>query len=558
MKCLGVLERVLLFLSTMIFALSCTESFLTEEDSLREKYLSTDTFRFGNLIEIPYSIDNLKRAYNTLDPQTKSEINIDNLTPTHYYARFTPLDGEDLDVLLNDENLILYEFPMDVEILEFGSSYHDPSLPEDQPTYQYSVVDVDYWENLVEKIDFESKILMSVYMPEDSDWYVETKSQIGSFAAYQKLLKAAYKMTGQDIIPETKASWTPSGYIKAYDNVLQGQTPIKSVRVRGKHLLKTVEALTDTNGYYVFPQSFKNTPTMMIVWESDEWDIREGTTGQAYLSKPCVFGQPWNVYVSATDGDGVFFAAIHRAAYRSFYGYTYNLLYPSYSRKMKIGYVDEIDEGTKPGAFHRSNALGAGLDIEIASHTLNYPYMTISQIFCSTCHELGHAIHYTSTYQSNYLNSETRILESWAVFVQYLFTRREYSELGVENNLVPQKYYHSGIQFEEADLKFNFQMRFHPQEPSDSVYFHNYTPVLIDLYDDYNQLVYYDYQDGDIHPDDVIHGFIPDVIRYYVFNSTSFSALKQTLIQFATSYPTNPYGITQENINKIFSVYENV
>ena len=542
----------------IIFTLlaSCTENF--EGDTyidVKPPYSSTETFVFGNRIEIPYSIDNLRKAYESLDVKTKAEINIDELAPTHYYARFAPLDGEDLDILLNDNNLILYEFPMDVEILEFGTSYHDPTLPPDQPTYQYTIVDIDYWDCLINKIDFDYQILMAVFMPEDDDYYFETKSAIKTESAYNKLLKIAYQNAGQDLMPETKSSWTPSGYIKSYDNVVQTYIPIKKVRVRGKHLLKTVEALTDTNGYYVFPRSFNNTPTMMIVWESDDWDIREGTTGQAYLSKPCVFGQPWNVNVSATDGDGVKLAAIHRAAYRTFYGFHYYIAPPNYSRKIKIGFVDEIDDGTKSGAFHKTNLMGAGLDIEIASATDSTPYFTISETFNLTCHELGHAIQYTSTHASNYDISEDRMLESWAVFVQYVYTRREYAELGVEDSLVPNKSLHSGILFEEADRRFNYQKRYWTNDTTILNHFNTYTPILVDLFDDYNQLVYYDNILTMVHPNDNVIGFPPDIIKYYAFTSTSFSDLKAALIQYAYDYPTNPYGITVANINALFYVY---
>ncbi len=551
-------ELLLLALIT-VFVLSCSESIEKEvyQDSSIPA-MSTDKFVFGAKLDIPYSIDNLMDAYNTLDVKTKSEINIDDIAPTHYYVRFAPLDGEDLDILLNDKQLVLYEFPMDVEILEFGSSYHDPTLPLDQPTYQYSVVDVNYWNTLIEKIDFDYEVLMSVFMPEESDYYIESKSKILSNSAYEILLNTAYRNAGQVLMPETKSSWTPSGYIKTYDNIVQGYVPVKGVRVRGKHLLKTVEALTDTCGYFSFSKSFSNTPNMMIVWESDEWDIREGTTGQAYLSKPCTFGQPWNVNITATDGDGVYFAAIHRACYRTFYGYNYFIAPPNYSRKIKLGYVDEINNGSKAGLFLAPNYLGAGLDIKIAASTTSTPSFTISQIFSTTSHELGHALYYTSTHASNYSISEERMIESWAVFIQYLYTRREYAELGVENNLVPNKSWHSGMLFENADLWYNYQKRFWTNDPDEYSIFERYTPVYIDLFDDYNQLIYYDNLLNTIHPDDNIHGLSPFTIRQFAFTNISFSGLKAELVQYANNYPSNPFGITEENVNKLFNVYDDV
>lgn len=556
----NIIVRWFSLVGLLMLMLSCTDG-ITQERLINEEpvssltYNSTDDFVFGSRYEIPYSIENLRKAYDTLDPHTKAEINLDELSPTHYYVRFAPLNGEDLDILLNDENLILYEFPMDVEIIKFGSSFHDPSLPEDRPTYQYTVVDVNYWETLIKSIDFEYQKLMEVYMPENQEYYVETKSIFKSNSSYQSLLKAAFELTGHEFIPETKSSWTPSGYIKSFDNIAMQCIPIKKVRVRGKHLLKTVEALTDTNGYYCFPNSFNNTPTMMVVWESDMWDIRDGTTGQAYTSKSCVFGQPWNVNIYLSDAEGVRFAAIHRAAYRTFYGFHYNIAPPFYTRKLKLGLVDEINNGNAKGCFNRTNLLGAGLDIEIAKQSASASSFSVSEIFSTTCHELGHALHYTSPL-GNYSGSEERMVESWGIYIQYLYTRREYNELGIEAALVLTSSIHSGILFEDADFAYNFQERVFTIDQDLNEFYQEYTPIFVDLYDDYNQLVYYDYQFYTIHPNDNIHGLTPDQIMYYAFFSTSFEELKNALIQIANNYPSNPYGITEENVEDLFSVYD--
>ena len=90
---------------------------------------------------------------------------------------------------------------MDVEILDFGTSYHDPTLPPDQPTYQYTIVDIDYWDCLINKIDFDYQILMAVFMPEDDDYYFETKSAIKTESAYNKLLRIAYQNAGMVEMP---------------------------------------------------------------------------------------------------------------------------------------------------------------------------------------------------------------------------------------------------------------------------------------------------------------------------------------------------------------------
>ena len=51
---------------------------------------------------------------------------------TDLYVRFLPKDSLELNIIEKDTVLILYDHPLDYEIVEQGEYYHDPELPDDQ------------------------------------------------------------------------------------------------------------------------------------------------------------------------------------------------------------------------------------------------------------------------------------------------------------------------------------------------------------------------------------------------------------------------------------------
>ncbi|MFQ6610653.1 MAG: hypothetical protein ACE5D7_07630 [Fidelibacterota bacterium] len=90
----------------------------------------------------PYSVANMTTAWNNLYDPDYTE-----LPATHLYVRFLPQDMEDLKILYDLEdslNLDFDDYPLEYEILEDGDHYHDPSIPEDQPTWLYTVVAPDF------------------------------------------------------------------------------------------------------------------------------------------------------------------------------------------------------------------------------------------------------------------------------------------------------------------------------------------------------------------------------------------------------------------------------
>lgn len=512
----------------------------------------------GEKFEIPYSVENLKKALENVSAETKALIPESSIVTTHYYVKFSPKNEAELSILKNNPKLILSEYPLDREILVDGCSYHDPALPENVPTYQYSTIEASYWKALSDTLSVENEVLIEAFMPDYYDDDVVSKAgQDIDPAALDELMAEAYKMTGHEYIPETKGGkWFPKGTITAYDNIVKAQVPVRKVRVRGTHLLKIREGLTDDNGNYSFEHSFRNNATMKIVWESDRWDIRDGNIGQAYFNGPTISGGRWDVAIANDDSKALRYSAIHRAAWRHYYGNNVGLSRPDNSRKEKIAYIhDDINEGGTNGDYNHQWGMGVWSDIRIAGKNI-YGWRAPSEIFCTTCHEFGHAAHYTNA-TSTYKNSEERVIESWARFVQYILTRQEYVEMNALDSLYEKDTVgiNNDVIMIKPDIEYNFQA---VSVSSETVY----TPLFIDLNDDYNQRDYYReayYSSSTVAKatNDIIHDLSPKMIEDFVFASKAFLEIKNKLLEYCKNNPNNAklYSINETSINNLFELY---
>lgn len=356
----------------------------------------------------------------------------------------------------------------------------------------------------------------------------------------EELMRKAYEITGQEYESPgaTKgASWNPSGYIRAYDN-FAGYVPIQNVRVRATHLLNVKEDLTDAQGYF-FIGSFKNAVSLKVIWESEEWDIRHGNVGQATYDGPNNTNVPWNLYIASTQTHSVHYAAIHRAANRNVHGNNRGLSRPEYSRKIKISYMENgINGGNTGGEFNPVPVGGTLPDIRIAGID-NEGTRVPSRVFSSCCHEMGHAAQYTN---NNGFQCSDPIKESWGIFVQYILTIQEYTELNCVSSLF--QYNPPGVLV--VDNVYNFQAT------STDAHFMTYTPMFVDLYDDYNQKTYHNF---DWYPNDEISGMSPVMIEQFAYGAGSVSGLESLLQDYVDDHPNNPYNLTYTTISDLLMPY---
>jgi hypothetical protein len=86
----------------------------------------------GDKLDDPYSLDNMKKAYENL--RKRGDAPEVEITPTHTYIRFLPKDETEWGILKSDTTIEVFDYPLNFEIQNIGTYYHDPSLPDSSIT----------------------------------------------------------------------------------------------------------------------------------------------------------------------------------------------------------------------------------------------------------------------------------------------------------------------------------------------------------------------------------------------------------------------------------------
>lgn len=282
----------------------------------------------GNMLNDPYKFENMLQARNQLANE-RSSINTPTIRATHKYMRYRPQNDEELDLLKADTNLLLWDYPLHYEITVNGTHYHDPSIADSLPTWQYFVVTNDYQ---LPTLSSKCELIYTLYFPDEDS----------SDTFYDDLEERAYLITGNlaDDEDMRASSWTPSAVIKAYDDVVGGYIPLQGVKVTARRFTKTKTGITNSAGYCTVDGTFKNSVNYSIKWERAYWDIRNGAIGQAYYNGPYKEGQ-WNLEIGK-GGKSLMFATIHRDAFKFYYGDCLGVKRPILSYgKTKIAYHDK-------------------------------------------------------------------------------------------------------------------------------------------------------------------------------------------------------------------------
>ena len=207
--------------------------------------MSHEMIVLGERLENPYKTVNMTKALNALYP-TKAE-SVDVRT-TDLYVRFLPADMEEYD-LLTSLGLKLFDYPLDYDLAVDGDWYHDPEIPRDNITWQYTVVPVDF-----EFPDVRYEVIDECYLADDEE---DTKSGVD----WGQVERFAYEMTGNGnmLLPQSRAADTrPKGRITIVDKHYNGGKPIgvSGVNISCNSFVKYDDAYTDKDGYYEMSKKF--------------------------------------------------------------------------------------------------------------------------------------------------------------------------------------------------------------------------------------------------------------------------------------------------------------
>lgn len=441
-----------------------------------------DRMVLGDRLPNPYTEDAISEAYQNLIDLGEMDGSEIVLSHTHNYVRFLPKTEDDWNLLMNhDENepddVIFIDYPIDYEIIEDGNYYHDPALSEEGFTYQYGVIPASV--DIVSEYPGVDYIILAKLTLETG-----VEDPLGLFSLIEEQSFKNKGLWSEERFPQEESgkSWFcskyyPSGTIQYTDNVANTTTPLEGVKVFTHNWFVFGYAITNASGQFNIPRGYCGTPRYRIKWERSTFTIRQGYYWQAYTRGP-EQRSAWNFTINTTRNRSFMWATVHIAAHEMYYRNIFGLDRPPGSTANKV----------KIGTFMRSGRASSVYDRTFIGLPRIYIYgeredgngntflRTSEDLYSTTIHEIAHAMH--QQMPTSFKQTEVLLLESWAVAVEWNFLRRRYAGI-------------PGSEFwgSEQDVdRFDDQI-VNWQDVQ------GYSPLLVDLMDDYDQRAFYGLND---------------------------------------------------------------
>ena len=521
------LGKILLFATVAITLTSCEkeqiERTMNYDNPSSKSTLGEGAIVLGNKLNDPYDVDFINEAFSQL-VDAGIEFPFNRIEPTGQYVRLFAGSTEELDLIESDTNTLWFDFPLDYEMSEGGTYYHDPSLP-DSATWKYAVLPMNYsFPSNIQK-----ELLHYVFIPDDHPDYDKYED------AFDLLEELSEKLCGNRSSSEEDSArinntrgrkWAPSATIRTWDNVVHRLIPLQGAKVTARHYTKCRSGITNSQGKYTFESEFKKGHRVKygITWERAYWDIRNALGIQQYYNGPKV-EQAWNLDIYGQKS--LMFATMHRALLKAFYGYWGGINRPYASHKLKVGYLDSYGGKNLAWNICTWNMFGLLNNISVHGRDSNNNFLTCSDLFGNLTHELGHQsmLRYVGgTWNFAGFSYTNFIRESYANCVEWYITNHYYrNDLGVTN------YSH----------RYDYQWWENKGEESSY-----YTPVFIDLIDEYNQI-----QEGNGYNENVSGYTLYEIQDLLIDHSYGAHSLRVTLKNNLL------HGVTTESIDELIDNY---
>ena len=493
----------------------------------------------------PYTIENMQAALIELHNQNSldCDVSLFNIRVTHTYIRFEPQDSIQFGMLIQDSSLVLFDYPMDRRIIKGGTYYRNTSLPEGQLDYQWTCVPV----GKLLPANVPHVVLSELYLPEEDPelvQYYDTEfddcitllidQALKRTGNYDTLNYTGAMTNGGVIVTLKKTSkWTPSGRIRLKDDNININIGLRGVKVRANRWFETRESLTDVFGNFNILHEFRYPVNYSIKWERHDYNIRSGRHGQAYFNGPKQTGA-WNLDI--VSGLSWFYGQVHRGAFDYYYNNPTGLRTPPTNgflgSRIAIGVIDE----TSRAHYDKRQRNWFGPEIFMYTSGTDFEGNTYTPssfwLYKTTIHELAHASHFNISHP-DYRNTDAMVKESWAIGVAWSFYRLKYPDLVTDE----------AASYQEIRL----------QNCPDGIDVVNwgerkYTPLVIDLIDNYNQRFRVDPGNLD-YP-------IDNVTGYTIRNIEDALVNKRTMNDWRDALKINkPTGVTNAQIDELFLNY---
>lgn len=271
-----------------------------DDDSIERKTV------LGSQLTNPYLIPNMQQAYRNLGI-TNVPVNVTNL-----YVRFKPTDVDQLDVLttaMEAQNLEVFDTPVDYDVTYEGDYYQDPSIPEEQITWQYAVVP----PNFQFPAGIQYQILAQIHIPGNDYTAVETEAErlAGSstmlpnstrpqpnvlqcdvdshwdYSLHQCVpnnCPVGYSWNGSTCQPDAPQptgppapaadASVPGGAILVHDTQTQSDRAVRKATIVARRWFKIERGFTDNNGHYQLTKRFKNNVRVLVKFKNGDAEVR--------------------------------------------------------------------------------------------------------------------------------------------------------------------------------------------------------------------------------------------------------------------------------------------
>lgn len=434
----------------------------------------------GKQLENPYSVENMKKALASLKANGRKSGDFD-IETTHLYIRFLPKNSLELEALEGfsqvDTTFNLFDHPLDFEIEEVGHWYHDPSIPDRLPTYQYTVVKPDF--TFPDTLDHE--ILAELFIPEETEEDIENGRIAIDLDFLDDLEDESLRLTNNWKEPiEDKSSpyvrrrkWNPRGRIMVEERTGgrdQGDLPLRYCKVRARRWFKIGTANTSvSNGTFYISKRFRRDVNYSLKFETHKHKVTN-SIGWATTHNGPKMKADWNLNIAFNNGsDSWVRATIMNAIYHfRTEASRHNIKLPGFFTTVKVRAIFRSG---------RSNAIGAGVrhlplgkysslfrnDVKIYSKFMNGARLETDDLYALMMHELGH-VSYALNSPVNVIASLGIVNESFANAVEYYFTLPYYPN--AVRNMIDQS---------RTDI----------ERGGDDSW--KYTPLFIDMIDNTNQ-----------------------------------------------------------------------
>lgn len=384
----------------------------------------------GDRIEIPYTTGNMRRAMAALRAGNKAAaaggMTEDDIATTHLYLRFAPRDSADVMALETDTTIMFSDVPMDRKIAAAGDYYHDPSLPDSVPTYQYCAVRVG--QRLP---DVPHEALAELFLMEETNVYDDAETENGNKAAdplWEALEAEAYAQVGLSEYMEdddeptagNKAKWRPGGKL-SYEDSHKGVIPMEGVPIRYHKIVVVHQCCTDAEGNFNFGRRRGNV-SYYAKWQRDDFHIR-GIGKAVTVAKTWLSGRGRrrvDFVIRPDRSEAWKYASVFRAAHYYYYKHAELGLSRPGDRNLVIRL--SYKEPSKLGVFISPHFPGTS-EIKIYYHNLSSSY----EFFRTTIHEIGHSAHFNWD-KIRFLQTSKKVKESWARGVDNLVSNAIYNQ----------------------------------------------------------------------------------------------------------------------------------